>query len=71
MGAAGRELQKLSCSCRNKGGGVWLGLWPQEGQREQIPRSLLARTFPIPTLRFRMGPLVNARSLRSVGMTRG
>ena len=38
-------------------------------RRKQIPRSLLARTFPIPTLRFRMGPRVNARSLRSVGMT--
>jgi len=33
------------------------GLWA-----ERIPLSLGARTFPIPTLRFRMGPLVNARS---------
>ena len=30
---------------------------------EQIPLSLLARTFPIPALRFRMRPQVNARSL--------
>jgi hypothetical protein len=31
---------------------------------------LLARTFPIPTLRFRMGPRVNARELNATfGMT--
>ena len=28
--------------------------------------SLLARTFPIPTLRFRMGPQVNARELNAL-----
>jgi len=37
---------------------------------EQIPLSLLTRTFPIPSLRSVIGPLVNARSPRSVGMTR-
>src|SRR5215471_8223731 len=36
---------------------------------EQIPRSLLTRTFPIPSLRLVMGPRVDARSPRSLGMT--
>ena len=45
--------------CRMGGGELWA---------EPIPRSLFARMFPIPALRFRTGPRVNARSLRSVGM---
>ena len=36
---------------------LFLGLWPQEVGAEQIPRSLLARTFPIPYATLRNGTL--------------
>ena len=54
-----RRLSRGRSYLQDGGGKLWA---------EPIPRSLLAPTFPIPTLCFRMGPQVNARSLRSLGI---